>query len=229
MTLLASDPGLPPPFRPIALREGADALRCASDLAPRHGAGTLCWVRAWGRAEAAVVLEPECPLAQARIALPIAATALVEALAAYGPPELPLGYRWPATFVVNGGACGALRLIAPPNARPAVVPDWIAVGYELRLAFPEPYEPGRDPSRTSLFEEGFHELTPAALVADWARHLMAGLDEWQNTGPRRVAERFLARLLDPPPEQGLRRGLDPATGALVLERDGQPPQRLAAA
>jgi hypothetical protein len=51
---------------------------------------------------------------------------------------------------------------------------------------------------------------------------MAGLDEWQARGPRRVAERFLARLVEDaagtPP--GLRRGIDPGTGDLVLERDG---------
>jgi BirA family transcriptional regulator, biotin operon repressor / biotin---[acetyl-CoA-carboxylase] ligase len=50
---------------------------------------------------------------------------------------------------------------------------------------------------------------------------MAGLDEWQSRGPRRVAERFLARLVDEAETPGLRRGIDPGTGDLVLERDGR--------
>jgi hypothetical protein len=49
---------------------------------------------------------------------------------------------------------------------------------------------------------------------------MAGLDEWQARGPKRVAERYLARLLDEAGTPGLRRAVDPATGALVLDRAG---------
>ena len=37
---------------------------------------------------------------------------------------------------------------------------------------------------------------------------------------KRDAERFLARLVDDADTPGLRRGIDPATGDLVLERDG---------
>ena len=55
---------------------------------------------------------------------------------------------------------------------------------------------------------------------------MAGLDEWQARGPQRVAERYLARLLDEADTPGLRRGIDPATGALVLDRaDGRQERR----
>ena len=46
---------------------------------------------------------------------------------------------------------------------------------------------------------------------------MAGLDEWQARGPRRVAERYLARLED---FAGEKRGIAPDSGALVIEREG---------
>ncbi len=91
------------------------------------------------------------------------------------------------------------------------------VGFSARLANPEGHQPGSTPGETALREEGFDDLTPAELVHGWARHLMAGLDEWQARGPRRVAERFLARLDG---FSDARRGLDPADGALVVERDG---------
>ena len=42
----------------------------------------------------------------------------------------------------------------------------------------------------------------------------------QARGPRRVAEQYLARLLDEADTPGLRRGIDPATGALVFDRAG---------
>ncbi|MDI3306356.1 MAG: biotin/lipoate--protein ligase family protein [Acetobacteraceae bacterium] len=214
-------PELPSVFAPVVmLREGGDALARAVALAPEQGAGTLAWVRAYGRAEAAVVLEPEMPLGPARLAFLAACNAAADALAALGPPEVPIQLRWPGTVLVNLGACGEVRLAIPPGTAEDAVPDWLVVGMELRLAFPVGHEPGLDPGNTCLAEEGFADITPAMLTEAWARHLMAGLDEWQARGPRRVAERYLARLAD---EAGtaVRRGIDPGTGDLVLERDGE--------
>jgi len=214
-------PELPSLFRPVALREGGDALARAAALAPEHGAGTLAWVSAYARAEAAVVLEPEMPLRAARLAFHLAANALADTVVALGPPELLVQLRWPGTLLVNHGACGRLRLAAPPGAAEEAVPDWLVVGMELCLALPGGQEPGLDPGVTSLHEEGFERAVSAAdLTASWARHLMAGLDEWQARGPRRLAERSLARLVDATDRPGLRRGLDPGSGDLVLEGDG---------
>lgn len=212
-------PDLPSLFDPVfALREGGDALARAAELAPTRGAGTLVWVRAYARAEAAVVLEPEMALGPARLAFHAAASALADALASLAPPEVAVALKWPGTVVVNLGECGAVRLAAPPGAAEDAVPDWLVVGMELRLAFPTGYEPGQAPQVTALAEEGFEGVGPAELTAAWARHLMAGLDEWQARGPRRVAERYLARLLDGADAPDLRRGVEPATGALVLDR-----------
>jgi BirA family transcriptional regulator, biotin operon repressor / biotin---[acetyl-CoA-carboxylase] ligase len=214
-------PDLPSLFTPVlALREGGDAFARAVELAPTRGAGTLAWVRAYARAEAAVVLEPEMPLGPARLAFHVAANALADALSSVGPPETGVALRWPGTALVNLGECGSVRLAAPLGAEEDAVPDWLVVGMELRLAFPTDYEPGQAPETTALTEEGFEGIGPADLTAAWARHLMAGLDEWQARGPQRVAERFLARLLDEAGTPELRRGIDPATGALILERDG---------
>jgi BirA family transcriptional regulator, biotin operon repressor / biotin---[acetyl-CoA-carboxylase] ligase len=219
-------PELPSLFTPVlALREGGDAVSRAVQLAPARGAGTLVWVRAYGRAEAAVVLEPAMPLGPARLAFHAAANALADALSSLGPPETGVALRWPGTALVNLGACGSVRLLSPPGAAEDAVPDWLVVGMELRLAFPAGYEPGVSPDTTSLAEEGFEAVGPADLTAAWARHLMAGLDEWQARGPGRVAERFLLRLLDGAGTPGLRRGIDPATGALVLERSGAQERR----
>jgi biotin-(acetyl-CoA carboxylase) ligase len=213
-------PDLPSVFAPIALREGGDAMARAVALAPERGAGLLAWVRSAARAEAAVVLEPEMPLAEARLALLAAANALADALVVLGPPEAVIALRWPAEVLVNGGRVGGLRLALPPGASESEVPDWLVVGFELALAPPPGIEPGDAPDRTCLEEEGFEEPSAAELSAAWARHLMAGLDRWQSKGPRRLVEDCLARLEDGRADAGLRRGIDPKSGALVLERDG---------
>jgi hypothetical protein len=228
-TAIATDlPELPSVFTPVvALREGGDAMARALALAPEHGAGTLAWVRSSGRIEAAVVLEPEWTLGVARCAIYAAASALGDALAAFGPPEVPLTFRWPGLVFVNGGQVGTIRIAWPEGCAEDEVPDWIVVGAEARISFPRGWEPGHGLEQTAIAEEGWdaEEATNPELTAAWARHLMAGLAEWQRPGPhggfRRIAERYLARLEHDARTEGGKRGLDPATGDLMVERDGQ--------
>jgi BirA family transcriptional regulator, biotin operon repressor / biotin---[acetyl-CoA-carboxylase] ligase len=219
-------PPLPSLFAPVMLREGGDALARAVELAPEEGpghargAGTLVWVRALSRAEAAVVLEPDRPLGQARLAYLAAANALADALSAIAPPELPVTWRWPGTLAVNGGVVGQMRLALPEGAAEDAIPEWMVVGFELRLAWPESVITGERPGETALLEEGFEDVTPAGLTEAWARHLMANMDEWQARGTRRVAEKYLARLEDFSKDKAVKRGIDPNTAALVLDREG---------
>jgi biotin-(acetyl-CoA carboxylase) ligase len=217
--IAAGLPPLPTLFRPEALREGADAATHAAARAAAAGAGALFWVRSSARAEAAVVLEPEQALAAARPAWLAASAALMDALAALGPPEIPVALRWPATVLVNGAEAARVRLIAPPGAAEDAVPEWLVVGFEARVAVVPGVEPGEMDARTTLEGEGF-DAEPAELVAAWARHLMAVLSDWQARGHRRLAERILPRLLREEWMGDAKRGLDPVTFDLVLEDAG---------
>src|SRR5690242_17917590 len=81
---------LPPPFRVIVLREVGDAFAHACAHAPELGAGGLVFVGRFDLAEFAVVLEPEEPLASARLAFYAGMIALCDTLAALAPPEKPI-------------------------------------------------------------------------------------------------------------------------------------------
>ena len=216
-------PPLPSLFAPVMLHAGTDAMARAVELAPQDetgGAGTLVWVRATDHAAAAVVLEPDRPLGQALLAYLVAANALADALSAVAPPELPVTWRWPGTLCVNGGVVGGMRLALPENTKPGATPDWMVLGFALRLIWPKDVITGENPGETALLEEGFEEVTPAGLTEAWARHLMANLDEWQARGTQRVAEKYLARLEDFAADAAVKRGIDPNTAELVLERGG---------
>jgi biotin-(acetyl-CoA carboxylase) ligase len=207
-------PPLPSVFTPVALREGGDTMARAMALAPAQGAGTLLWFGTAACAEAALVLEPELPLAAARLVLLAGANALADALSHGSPAEIPVQFGWPGKILVNGAACGALALAAPPGVLPAAVPDWLVIGLSVALAPSgvDPAEPGLTPDRTTLAEEGWDAHDGAVLIAAWARHLMAGLDDWQAHGPKRLCETYLARLVAPAGA----RGIDPAGGDLLL-------------
>ena len=211
---------LPSVFHAVPLREGGDALARAVALAPGGapapwpGSAPMqgrkrrwCWSRncRWPR--------PGWPSSRRRMRWPMRWWCSAR-------PRRRWPCAGPAPLLVNGATCGRLLLASPPDAAEAACRH----GWWWASRSRWPFRPGRNrasiPARTCLEEEGFEELTAAALTATWARHLMAGLDQWQARGPRRLSEDFLGRLLDFRDEAGLRRGIDPASGALVLERDG---------
>ncbi len=216
---------LPPSYREVALREGGDAFAQGCAIAPHAGAGTLVWSRSYRRFDVAVVLEPDRPVGSARLALYAGMVALADMLAVHAPPETPLAFVWPDRIEIDGAAAGGVRLALPPSAEPDV-PAWLVLHAGLRVAFDEGVEPGAMPQVTSLLEQGFEPVEVGRLVESYARHLMAWLHDWQERGPRPLAEAYLARLAKP---QAAKRGLDLATGDLILHDDAGREERLSLA
>ena len=212
---------LPPPF--VAVAVAADAFGAARGLARGGGeAGTLVVADDPTLLDLAVVLEPDRPAADCFAALPIAMLALADALAALGPPLKSLGFIWPHELVVDGARVGRARLALPgPGGADDALPPWLVVGLELRLRFTDDAaEPGRTPERTALYEEGFGEVTPPAIVESFARHLLHWVNRWQEEGLAPATAHYRARLIEP---AGDSVRFDPATVDLL--RIGPPPGR----
>lgn len=207
---------LPPLYREVRLREVGDAFAHARAIAPEAGAGTLVWSRSPRLFDVAVVLEPAMPLARARNALYVGMSALADALALHAPPENPISFVWPDLVEVNGGAVGGVRL-AWDQAGEAVAPAWMVLHTAVRVLPDEGAEPGENPGLTALAEEGYGELDTGALAESYARHLMAGLHDWQDQGLAAVATRYLERLDRP---RAARRRLDPSGDLLLRAEDG---------
>jgi biotin-(acetyl-CoA carboxylase) ligase len=208
---------LPPPFRLVVLREVGDSFAHACTHAATLGAGTLVFVGRFDLAEFAVILEPDEPLATARLVFYAGMVALVDALAGQAPPEKPIAIDWPDAIEIDNGLVGGGRLGWPDGADESVAPDWLVFGATIRTVAMGG-EAGLHPLSTALADEGFGEVDSGRLAEGFARHLMVALDRWQEEGFRPIAEAYGAKLK---PGIGLRRALA-ATGDLETQRGTLP-------
>jgi biotin-(acetyl-CoA carboxylase) ligase len=195
-------PELPPPFRLVTLREVGDAFAYACAHAAELGAGTLVSIGRFDLAEFAVILEPEEPLASARLAFYGGMVALCDALAALAPPEKPITIEWPDAVRVDGGLVGGGRLAWPDRVEECDAPDWLVFGATIRTAFVSSAESGMHPLATALEEEGFDDSGSDRLLEAFARHLMVVIDRWQELGFATIAKEYISRLES---ENGTRR------------------------
>lgn len=191
---------LPPPYAQHLIAAG-DVLDEALRLAPDEGAGTLVWRHGGGVLGFAVVLEPQRPLAEARLAFFAGMCALGDALAAHCAPERPVRFGYPDTIHYDAARLGGARLATPEPCAETRVPDWMIFAVELIADRHHLPEPGAFPDSTSLQEEDF---APAeAIVESFASYLMLWLDRWAHKGFQALAESYLERV-DPPLEPGAR-------------------------
>ena len=181
-------PRLPPLFCGVALEAGADPLAKAHALALTGcDAGTLVHAISERWLRAALVLAPEMPLSRAMAALIACELGLQNALGALAPPEVAVHLTWDGRIRVNGGECGHFRALAPESA-PDAMPDWLVIGFALRLRPEGGAEEGLSPDRTSLHQEGCGAILPERLLESWARHTLLWLNRLE-AGEREALQR----------------------------------------
>jgi hypothetical protein len=212
---------LPPPFRPVTLREAGDAFAHATAIAAEAGAGTLVWVGRFDLVEFALVVEPEEPLRTARRTVYAGMAALADALLVHAPPEKLIAFDWPDAIFVDGGLIGGARLGWPAAAAEDAPPDWLVFGAMIRTVTTVAGEPGLRPFAAALEEEGFDDLGSGRLVEGFARHFMVVVDAWKESGFAAVAKSYLQWL---PTETGVRRDID-GNGDLMVRRMGDVERR----
>lgn len=132
--------------------------------------------------QAALVLAPEVPLAQAMTMLPLCAVGFQNALGALAPPEVALHLGWDGALYLNGARCGRLQATAS-HTDPAVQPDWLVVGLTLPL-WPPSEDTGDRPDATALYAEGCADVDTVRLLEAWARHTLNWINRWEDEGAR---------------------------------------------
>ncbi len=168
---------LPPLFESVPLEGGADpfAKACAMALTGCD-AGTLVHAIGGDLLRAALVLAPEVPLEEAMAALIACELGLQNALGALAPPEVAVHLGWEGRIRLNGGECGRFE-VAASSGDPRERPDWLVIGFGLRLLPEGGAEEGLTPDSTSLFQEGCGGIVPERLLESWARHSLVWLNQ----------------------------------------------------
>lgn len=227
---MTETPSLPPAYHLLPIPATGDAFSRARRIAAEGAEdGTLVWSRLRNRLDCAVVLAPEAPLRESLLVVYAAMLGLGDGLGALAPPVVAVTFGWPDRLEVNGGTVGGVRVAAAAVERPeASVPSWMVVGVTVAIeADPKAAEPGHDPSRTTLREEGCGEIGAADLLESFGRHFLSWINRWQDDGfgPLRDAwtKRALARgrrvevALPGVPLSGRFAGIDDAGGLLLIE------------
>ncbi|WP_102107045.1 biotin/lipoate--protein ligase family protein [Oceaniglobus roseus] len=175
-----SAPVFPPLFSGVDAGAGDPLALACRAAAEGCEAGLIAHALAPDRLRAALVLAPEVPLGKAMVALPVCGIGIQNALGVLAPPEVAVHLGWEGAVRLNGGICGALRVIAP-HRDPLAEVDWLAIGLTLDL-WPESDEGGETPERTALAAEGCGDIDPVTLLEAWARHSLVWLNTWEAEG-----------------------------------------------
>ncbi|XHC13556.1 DUF4444 domain-containing protein [Labrenzia sp. ac12] len=180
-----SEVQFPPLFQGEALTGQADPFERALALAiTGTEPGTVIYNLGGERLRAALIFAPEVPLEEAIAILPVCGLGFQAALGTLAPPEVAVHLEWDGRIRVNGAVCGRMRVKASTQD-PEATPDWLILGLELSMTSRKS-NPGKDPDRTWLSEEGCGEITPDQLLECWVRHSLYWLNRWLDDGPRPV-------------------------------------------
>lgn len=175
-------PVLPPAYNLVALEREIGAFERAVRAAPRGlDDGTVYWTDRGDRLEMAVVLEPEAPAPTTLEAFYVMTVAAGDALGALLPPVKPVAFAWPGHILLDGAGIGRVRAALAPVAGAAAVPPWLVLGLGIAVG-PRGPDPGHDPERTSLHDEGAGDVTVAGLVEAVGRHFLHWTGRWLDDG-----------------------------------------------
>ena len=217
-----------PTFPPLLTGHAVDALTdpfahaIEQAGAGKAGAGDIFWSMAINTMRIALVLEPEVSRERCFEMLFVAMVAFGDATGAIVPPEIAVTYQWPARILMNDGEIGHAGLLVSEEAQDGV-PDWMVLALDIRMQ-PDfvDFNPGYTVHRTTMWDEGCGDLSPADLIESTSRHMLNAIHVWSEDGFKTFHEQWTGRLRKSDPmvdgiaEEGLNfAGMDEFGNALL--------------
>jgi BirA family biotin operon repressor/biotin-[acetyl-CoA-carboxylase] ligase len=196
-------PKFPPRYRLISFDSIGSTNEEAMRLA-RNGAaaGTLLWAleqtagrgrrgRTWvsprGNLYASLILRPDCSASRASQLGFVVALAIGGAIETVC-PGLDVSYKWPNDVLINGRKIAGILAESEMNLHGKLSFVVIGVGVNLTVA-PQDTEF----LATSIKDEGWGEVEPGAMLAEFARHFNRWENSWQTEGFAPVRAAWLAQ------------------------------------
>lgn len=219
---MTESPQFPPLLSGVAVPKHTDPFgKAVSSAIAGVDSGTIFYSEAADTLRAALVLAPETPLEIAIQAVYVAQIGLAESIGALAPPEIPVHFQWPDRIKINGAVCGGVRF-ASDVSDPKAQPKWLVIGIDVPF-IPLTDEPGKNPNKTCLVEEGCGEVAPMALLESWSKHTLLWLTYFMDSGFERVHKEWRPRCdtlgkTISHPKPGVFVGLD-SKGRMLLRQD----------
>lgn len=221
-------PHFPPLFTGHELKPGQSPVRKAASGAAKgkYGAGDLLWLRDHQVLDYAVVLEPDVGREKALDMVFTQMVALGDAIGAIAPPEVAITYRWPNKVLANGAEIGAVHAVLSDKNDEQGYPAFLIVATRIAVKpTAEDIDPGHDPNRTTLWDEGCGSLDAIEVLDSVARHFMSWLHTWQEDGFQPVLTQLDGRMvpghaLSFNGIEGTFLGMDENANALLKRADG---------
>jgi len=191
------NPTFPPLLtsKPVRAPKRPFEIACRDALQGKAEAGDVYWAKNNRVLDTAIVLEPEVPMAQALQMAYVVMVAFGDAFGAVAEAEVGLHYLWPDKFMVNRAEVGHLRIAAPNGTKAGEVPDWLIFNITIEMQGEADVEPGLNPHKTTLFDEGCGEITSVGLMESFCRHFLTWVHNWEEEGFRPVHDNWIARAI----------------------------------
>ena len=191
-----SDPQFPPLLtsRPVDAGQRPFDIACRAAAAGIASAGDMYWSSRCDEAHCAVVFEPDLTAERAIEGVGVAMVAIGDAIGALAPPNVSIGYRWPATLLVNDAIAGGVDAAVSNDVDTDGAPVWMVIALNVALyAGDDAPEPGHDMERTNLWDEGCGNLDRTQVLEAYGRHLLSWVHTWQGDGFKPAHRMWLAR------------------------------------
>ena len=171
---------------------GADegTLIWAQDQTGTRWRGSSGWLPGSGNLHCAIILRPDFSTAITPELNFVAAVSLGSAIASRLSPGVSLRYRWPNDIILNADKVAGVMLATSSQRNSHY--EWAVLAAHVNIAT---YPQDQDIDAVSIIDaEGSTDIDPPSLLEDYAKHFLASINRWAETGLASILKSWQQRV-----------------------------------
>ena len=173
-------------------KSGADegTLIWARNQTGTRWRGDSSWLPGSGNLHCAIILRPDFATAITPELNFVAVVSLGSAIAARLSPGVSLRYRWPNDIILNADKVAGVMLAM--SSQHDAHYEWVVLAAHVNIAN---YPQDRDINAVSIIDaEGLTDIDPPDLLEDYAKHFLASINKWAETGLTSILKSWRQRV-----------------------------------